>query len=160
MAGDQLAAEARVHELATTTSISPAQAAAPLHATGQSLDAPERIATLARRPHVSLRALLEAAGAGAGLDQLSVLSVEIELKYGGYIARERQAATRLTELASFALPVDLPYPDLASLSTEARQKLDRVRPTSLSQASRVPGVSASDLHNLVMETLRWRKRVA
>jgi tRNA uridine 5-carboxymethylaminomethyl modification enzyme len=160
MAGDQLAAAVRVHELATTTSISPAQAAAPLQATGQSLDAPERIATLARRPHVSLRALLEAAGAGAGLDQLSVLSAEIELKYGGYIARERQAAMRLTELASFALPVDLPYPDLASLSTEARQKLDRVRPTSLSQASRVPGVSASDLHNLVMETLRWRKRVA
>ena len=160
MAGDQLAAAVRVHELATTTSISPAQAAAPLQATGQSLDAPERIATLARRPHVSLRALLEAAGAGAGLDQLSVLSAEIELKYGGYIARERQAAMRLTELASFALPVDLPYPDLASLSTEARQKLDRVRPTSLSRASRVPGVSASDLHNLVMETLRWRKRVA
>jgi len=160
VAGDQLAAEALVHELATTTSISPEQAAAPLQATGQSLDAPERIATLARRPHVSLRALLEAAGAGAGLDQLSVLSAEIELKYVGYIARERQAATRLTELASFALPVDLPYPDLASLSTEARQKLDRVRPTSLSQASRVPGVSASDLHNLVMETLRWRKRVA
>ena len=160
VAGDQLAAEARVHELATTTSISPAQAAAPLQATGQLLAAPERIATLARRPHVSLRALLEAAGVGAGLDQLSVLSAEIELKYGGYIARERQAATRLTELASFALPDDLPYPDLASLSTEARQKLDRVRPTSLSQASRVPGVSASDLHNLVMETLRWRKRVA
>jgi tRNA uridine 5-carboxymethylaminomethyl modification enzyme len=160
VAGDQLAAEARVHELASTTSINPAQAAGPLQASGQSLDAPERIATLARRPHVSLRALLEAVGAGAGLDQLSVLSAEIELKYGGYIARERQAATRLTELASFALPDDLPYPDLASLSTEARQKLDRVRPTSLSQASRVPGVSASDLHNLVMETLRWRKRVA
>ncbi len=159
-AGERLAAEQRVQELAATTSISPAQAAAALEPAGQTLDAAERIATLARRPHVSLAALLEAAGVGADLDATSVLAAEIELKYGGYLARERQAAARLAELASFALPVDLPYPDFASLSTEARQKLDRVRPTSLSQASRVPGVSASDLHNLVMETLRWRKRVA
>jgi tRNA uridine 5-carboxymethylaminomethyl modification enzyme len=49
---------------------------------------------------------------------------------------------------------------LASLSTESRQKLDRIRPTSLAQAARVPGVSPSDLHNLVMETIRWRRRVA
>ena len=76
-------------------------------------------------------------------------------------ARSRASPkNRLTELASFVLPSDLPYNAMASLSTEARQKLDRVRPSSLSQASRVPGVSASDLHNLVMETLRWRKRVA
>jgi tRNA uridine 5-carboxymethylaminomethyl modification enzyme len=159
-ASELLAVEQRVHELAATTSISPDQAEGILGASGQALESPERIATLARRPHVSLHALLAAAGAGSDFDQLSVMSVEIDLKYSGYIARERQAAARLTELASFALPDDLPYPELASLSTEARQKLARVRPTSLSQASRVPGVSASDLHNLVMEALRWRKRVA
>ena len=160
LAGERLAAEVEVHELATRTSITPEQAAQPLAESGQSLEAPERIATLARRPHVSLRALFEAAGAGRDLDSAAMLSAEIDLKYGGYIERERQAATRLAEMASFALPVDLPYAELASLSTEARQKLERVRPSSLSQASRVPGVSASDLHNLVMETMRWRKRVA
>jgi tRNA uridine 5-carboxymethylaminomethyl modification enzyme len=159
-ADERLAAEQRVHELATGTSITPMQAAEPLRAAGQTLESPERISTLARRPHVSLRALFEAVGAPGDLDDAAVLSAEIELKYGGYIARERQAAIRMAELASFVLPLDLPYTELTSLSTEARQKLDRIRPASLSQASRIPGVSASDLHNLVMETLRWRKRVA
>jgi len=160
VADERLAAEQRVLELASGTSITPMQAAEPLRAAGQTLESPERISILARRPRVSLRALFEAAGAPDDLDDAAVLSAEIELKYGGYIARERQAATRMAELASFVLPLDLPYTELTSLSTEARQKLDRIRPASLSQASRIPGVSASDLHNLVMETLRWRKRVA
>jgi len=87
-------------------------------------------------------------------------AAEIEIKYEGYLAREREAANRLAELAAFALPQELPYLELRTLATEARQKLDRVRPTSLAQAARVPGVSPSDLHNLVVETMRWRRRVA
>lgn len=158
-AGESLSAEQRVHEVALGTILTPAQTTGALH-DELALDSPERVATLASRPHVPLLALLEAAGVASNLDRVAILSVEIDLKYRGYIARERKAAERLAELASFTLPLDLPYADLASLSTEARQKLDRVRPGSLSQASRVPGVSASDLHNLVMETLRWRKRVA
>jgi len=67
---------------------------------------------------------------------------------------------RLSELAAFALPLELPYLELRSLATEARQKLDRIRPTSLAQAARVPGISPSDLHNLVIEATRWRRRVA
>ena len=90
----------------------------------------------------------------------ALATADIELKYEGYIAREREAAIRLAELAAFVLPPDLPYLDLPSLATEARQKLDRVRPTSLAQAGRVPGVTPSDLHNLVVETLRWRRKVA
>jgi tRNA uridine 5-carboxymethylaminomethyl modification enzyme len=89
-----------------------------------------------------------------------VLAAEIEIKYDGYLAREREAAARLAELAAFALPADLPYAELKSLATEARQKLERIRPTSLAQAARIPGVSPSDLHNLVVEATRWRRRVA
>jgi tRNA uridine 5-carboxymethylaminomethyl modification enzyme len=100
------------------------------------------------------------ARAGADLSDEAYVAVEIELKYEGYLARERAAAARLAELASFALPPELPYLSLRTLSTEARQKLDRVRPTSLAQAARVPGVSPSDLHNLVVETMRWRRHVA
>ena len=159
LADERLSAEQRVHDLALETVLTPAQATGALH-DDLALDSPERIATLASRPHVPLLALLEAAGAASNLDRVAILSVEIDLKYRGYIARERKAAERLAEMASFTLPLDLPYAGLASLSTEARQKLDRIRPGSLSQASRVPGVSASDLHNLVMEALRWRKRVA
>jgi len=156
----RLEEEERVLELARATTITPRQAAAVLAESGSVLTAAERIATVAKRPRVSLRALLEAAGALAGTGGTALVAAEIELKYDGYLAREREAAERLAELASFALPLDIPYLDLMSLSTEARQKLDRIRPLSLSQASRVPGISPSDLHNLVMETVRWRRRIA
>jgi len=152
--------EEELLRVARVTSITPGAAAAVLADTGTSLGEPERVATVARRPGVSLRALLEAAGVTVTAEAAAVVSAEIELKYDGYLAREREAATRLAELAAFALPADLPYVEFKSLATEARQKLDRIRPTSLAQAARIPGVSPSDLHNLVVETARWRRRVA
>jgi tRNA uridine 5-carboxymethylaminomethyl modification enzyme len=146
--------------VARETPITPAAAIEPLAATGSSIDEPERIAVLAKRPGVSLGALFAAAGVGDGFSADAVVAAEIEIKYDGYLAREREAAARLAELASFALPPDLPYLDLHTLATEARQKLDRVRPSSLAQAARIPGVTPSDLHNLVLEATRWRRRVA
>jgi tRNA uridine 5-carboxymethylaminomethyl modification enzyme len=159
-ANKRLESEEAVLSLARETAITPALATGPLAATGTTLTTGERIATVAKRPGVSLGALLEAAGVGTGLGRDAVLAAEIEIKYDGYLAREREAAARLAELAAFALPADLPYLELRSLATEARQKLDRIRPTSLAQAARVPGVSPSDLHNLVVEATRWRRRVA
>ena len=156
----RLQAEEELLARARAATISPAAAAPVLAATGTSLAEPERVASVARRPGVSLRALLEAAQVPVVCDAAIVASAEIELKYDGYVAREREAAARLAELASFALPADLPYPDLQSLATEARQKLAQVRPMSLAQAARIPGVSPSDLHNLVVEAARWRRRVA
>ena len=152
--------EELVLDLAHETSISPAQAADALSESGTVLREGERIAVVAKRPGVSLAALLAAAGVAAAATPDAVLAAEIEIKYDGYLARERDAAARLAELASFALPADLPYLELHTLATEARQKLDRVRPTSLAQAARVPGVTPSDLHNLVLEATRWRRRVA
>src|SRR6266566_1581700 len=149
----------RLLDTARATTLSPDQAALVLAPTGTALAEPERVATVARRPGVSLRALLEAAGVAVPCDDDVVASAEIELKYDGYLAREREAASRLAELATFALPAELPYLEMQSLATEARQKLDRVRPTTLAQAARIPGVSPSDLHNLVVETARWRRRV-
>ena len=159
-AEQRLRREEEVLAQARATTISPAAAAPVLAVTGSGLAEPERVANVARRPGVSLRALLEAAGVPVTCDDAALASVEIELKYDGYLVREREAAARLAELASFALPSDLPYPELKSLATEARQKLDRIRPSSLAQAARIPGVSPSDLHNLVIETARWRRRVA
>ena len=152
--------EEELLRVARATTITPGAAAAALADTGTSLGEPERVASVARRPGVSLRALLEAAGVPVTAEEAAVVSAGIELKYDGYLAREREAAARLAELASFALPADLPYVEFKSLATEARQKLDRIRPTSLAQAARIPGVSPSDLHNLVVETARWRRRVA
>ncbi len=156
----RFAQEEEILALARATTITPGAAAPVLAAAGTRLEEPERVASVARRPGVSLGALLEAAGVALAMDEAAITSAAIELRYDGYLARERDAARRLAELASFALPVDLPYPDFKSLATEAREKLDRVRPTSLAQAARIPGVSPSDLHNLVVETMRWRRRVA
>ena len=156
----RLKEEEQLLDTARATTITPSQAASVLGPTGTGLAEPERVASVARRPGVPLKGLLEAAGVPVTCDDGVVASAEIELKYDGYLARERDAARRLAELASFALPAELPYLELQSLATEARQKLDRVRPTSLAQAARIPGVSPSDLHNLVVETARWRRRVA
>jgi tRNA uridine 5-carboxymethylaminomethyl modification enzyme len=158
-AAQRLDAEEFALQLARDTAITPAQATEPLGASGTTLSESERIAVVAKRPGVSLRGLFAAAGVEQPAAD-AVLAAEIEIKYDGYLAREREVAARLAELASFALPVDLPYLELRSLATEARQKLDRVRPTSLAQAARIPGVTPSDLHNLVLEATRWRRRVA
>jgi tRNA uridine 5-carboxymethylaminomethyl modification enzyme len=155
----RLETEEAALQLARETTITPDQARAPLASTGTTLSESERIAVVAKRPGVSLGALFDAAGVDQP-DGDAVLAAEIEIKYDGYLARERDAAARLAELASFALPGDLPYLELRTLATEARQKLDRVRPTSLAQAARIPGVTPSDLHNLVLEATRWRRRVA
>ena len=145
--------------LAESTTIKPT-AANPVLGSSAPLEQTERVATLARRPGVSLRDLLTAAGATDLPADEALAAAEIELKYDGYIARERAAAERLGELAAFALPADVPYPELLSLSTEARQKLAQIKPTSLAQAARIPGVSPSDLHNLVFEVSKRRRMVA
>src|SRR6266536_1712695 len=154
----RLKEEERLLEAARSTTITPGEATPLLARDGTALAEPERVARVVRRPGASLRALLEAAGVPVSCDDQVVASAEIELKYDGYLTREREAAARLAELASFALPAGLPYLDFRSLATEARQKLDRIRPTSLAQAARIPGVTPSDLHNLVLETARWRRR--
>jgi tRNA uridine 5-carboxymethylaminomethyl modification enzyme len=79
---------------------------------------------------------------------------DIELKYAGYLAREQANARRLSGMNEFVLPEGIVYRSLLTLSFEAREKLTQVRPKSLGQASRVPGVSPSDLQNLVVEVLR------
>ncbi|HEY8175751.1 MAG TPA: tRNA uridine-5-carboxymethylaminomethyl(34) synthesis enzyme MnmG [Gemmatimonadaceae bacterium] len=149
--------EEEIAERARAESISPELAAPILLAAGEApLSHSVKVAELAKRPGVSLAALLKAVGASVD-DSNAVLTAELELKYAGYFERERTQANRLRRLRDFALPVELPYSELRSLSTEARQKLGALRPTTLAQASSVPGVSASDLQNLVIEVERRRK---
>lgn len=144
-------------ELARTTSITPEAAAAALaEASESSLPHSMKVAEVAKRPAVSLAALLEAAGVTVA-DREAVLTAELEFKYAGYFERERAQAERLRKLREFALPSEMRYEELRSLSTEARQKLDALRPATLAQAASVPGVSASDLQNLVIEVERRRR---
>ncbi len=110
---------------------------------------------LAKRPEVSLVRLLELAG--VAVDGESAGWAEIEVKYAGYLGRERQMAGKLAEMEGFALPEGLVYTDLEAISWEAREKLGKVRPTTLGQAGRIPGVNPSDLQGLVLAVLRHRE---
>src|ERR1019366_2817904 len=73
-----------------------------------------------------------------------VTTVELELKYAGYFAKERVAADRLKGMAGYALPLDAPYGAMRTLSMESRQKLALRKPSSLAQAASIPGVSPAD----------------
>ena len=146
--------------IAESHSIRPAQAATILAEAGSSpLPHQQRIAEVARRQEVSLGNLLNAVGLGADLDSEAVVTADLEIKYAGYFERERLQAERMQRMGDFTLGPELDYSEMLSLSFEARQKLASLRPMSLAQASRIPGVSPSDLQNLVIEIER-RRRVA
>lgn len=150
--------EDRAAQLAGSTSVRPSQVQ-PLLERLDSAPIPHsvKISELARRQEVPLAALFDAAGLGDAPVGEAVVTAELEIKYAGYFARERDAADRLRRMGDFALAADLPYADMKSLSTEARQKLGHRRPLSLAMAARIPGVSPADLQNLVLEAERWRR---
>ncbi len=75
---------------------------------------------------------------------------EILIKYSGYIERERQQAEKLERLEHVFIPETLDYSSIQALSTEARQKLERIRPTTIGQASRIPGISPHDVSVLLV----------
>jgi tRNA uridine 5-carboxymethylaminomethyl modification enzyme len=113
-----------------------------------------KLVELARRPQLALDALFGAAGIGAELSREAVVTADLEIKYAGYFERERVQAGKMKRMGEFRLDAELPYGDMQSLSFEARQKLAALRPATLAQAARVPGVSPSDLQNLVIEIER------
>ncbi|MBD5330250.1 MAG: tRNA uridine-5-carboxymethylaminomethyl(34) synthesis enzyme MnmG [Bacteroides sp.] len=79
-----------------------------------------------------------------------VEAAEILIKYEGYISRERDLAEKQMRLEYVKIPENFDYAEINALSTEARQKLDRIRPATIGQASRIPGVSPSDINVLLL----------
>ena len=79
-----------------------------------------------------------------------VESTEINIKYEGYIRREQLAAEKLQRLDRISIPASFDYNPLQSLSTEARQKLSLIRPATIGEASRIPGVSPNDISVLLV----------
>ena len=158
---DRLSEERRIVDLAGRTSISPDQAQPLLdRAKSTPIPHPVKIAELARRHGVGLADLLSATGADASFSSEALLSAELGLKYSGYFAREKAQAERMRSMGDFALASDLSYNDFRSLSYEARQKLSAIQPRTLAQASRIPGVSPSDIQNLVIEVEKRKGRTA
>lgn len=157
-------AERRVGEVrdaiavAESSSIRPEQAdPILLRADGTALKHAMRISEVAKRNGVALADLFSATGVATDLGPESVLSAELEIKYAGYFERERAHADRMTRMGEMKLEPDLPYEAMTMLSSESRQKLAGVRPRTLAQASRIPGVNPSDLQNLLIEVERWRR---
>ncbi|PWL31436.1 MAG: tRNA uridine-5-carboxymethylaminomethyl(34) synthesis enzyme MnmG [Fluviicola sp. XM-24bin1] len=79
-----------------------------------------------------------------------VSQTEIQLKYDGYISREQDVAQKMNRLEEVKIPVDMDYTKLGSVSTEAREKLNEIRPATIGQASRISGVSPSDVSVLLV----------
>ena len=86
-----------------------------------------------------------------GITAKDIEEAEIEIKYSGYIERERQVAEKLHRLENIAIPEGFDYSSMQSLTIEARQKLNRIRPTTIGQASRIPGVSPADVNVLLVK---------
>jgi tRNA uridine 5-carboxymethylaminomethyl modification enzyme len=113
--------------------------------------------SIAKRPQVGIALLLEAAGLDFKPEDLSknsrdevIESAEIKIKYEGYISREKLMAEKILRLEKIKLDPKLNYDKLKSLSTEARQKLVKARPGTIGQASRMSGVSPSDISVLLI----------
>ena len=91
------------------------------------------------------------------LDDRTATEVEMELKYAGYIRREQQSVERARKQEERLLPETLDYRTLPGLRTEARAQLERVRPRTLGQASRLPGVTPADISILLVQIERLRR---
>jgi tRNA uridine 5-carboxymethylaminomethyl modification enzyme len=108
------------------------------------------LADLVRRPELSYDALAPLDPGRPPLPSTLRQEVEVTLKYEGYIAREQERIDRFHHLESRPLPASLDYASIRGLRIEARQKLDRLRPATLGQASRISGVSPADISVLLV----------
>jgi tRNA uridine 5-carboxymethylaminomethyl modification enzyme len=113
--------------------------------------------TIASRPQVKLSELLNEIDEAKNLDARRSVryeeiaeSAEIRIKYEGYIQRERLMADKIKRLENLKIPEEIIYSELTSISTEARQKLEKIKPENIGQAGRISGVSPADLSILLM----------
>jgi len=113
--------------------------------------------TIAARPQVQIGDLLKILEGGTELIAFRskrfkeiAESAEIKIKYEGYIVREKIVADKIKRLENLKIPEDIVYSELVSISTEGRQKLNKIRPTNIGQAGRISGVSPSDVNILLM----------
>ncbi len=117
---------------------------------------PERLIQLAKRPEVDLDAMLRHAGIhdevvtpAPGIEPSARL-VEIELKYEGYLDREHDLVERMEQMEAHAIPEGFDYHGVGNITMEAREKLSKIQPDNLGQASRISGVSPADVSVLMV----------
>lgn len=121
------------------------------------IDSTETISKLCKRPEFNLKQLLEFNGASSDSEAVALLNdekaleqAEIEIKYEGYILRQYEAVAKLEKYESTKIPLNFDFTKIKQLSTEGREKLSKVKPRSIGQASRISGVTPSDISILLV----------
>ncbi len=109
-----------------------------------------RFCELLRRPELDYLSLMELVGDEVTLDNQSAEEVEILVKYSGYIERQQKQVEQFKKLEAKKLPKDINYDEISGLRLEARQKLNKLKPLSIGQASRISGVSPADISVLLV----------
>ncbi len=115
-----------------------------------SLNQPATLKKLLRRPEISYQDLSEIVDDLPEFSQEAVEQLEISIKYQGYIERQLQQVEKFKKMENKLLPRELDYSQLNNLRQEAREKLNKIKPHSVGQASRIPGVSPADIQVLLI----------
>jgi len=122
---------------------------------GDDLRRETRALDLLARPEVDYRSLMGLPGVGPGVDDPRVAAqVEIQAKYAGYIGRQQDEIDRQRAQEAAGLPVDFDFDRVRGLSSEVREKLKRVRPATIGQAGRIPGVTPAAISLLLIHLKR------
>ena len=138
------------------TSVSVAEANSVLEEKGSALvSQSDKMFKIFSRPQIDLADVMKFEKvkeyvANADVDQEILEQAEIQVKYSGYIDKERNNADKLTRLEDVKIPENFDYEKIKSMSFEAKQKLSKIRPVTISQASRISGVSPSDISVLLI----------
>ena len=143
----------RLTEYCSTCNYTPEEVNSFLSSVGSAaLTESKRIAEIALRPEVKLSELLKIVPRGTlnSLPEDVIDSVEISLKYNGYIEKEKRQAEKIKRLEDLVIPEGFDYSKLNGLTIEARQKLARYQPVTLAQAARISGVSPADISVLLV----------
>ena len=122
---------------------------------GSPINQSVKMVSVITRPEISLKNLTELERVKEyilenELNEEEIEQAEIQLKYRGYIQKEKDNADKLRRLENLKIPKEFDYSQLKSISTEARQKLEKIRPETIAQASRISGVSPSDISILLV----------
>ena len=140
----------KLSKIAATTKVTAKKINSYLESVGSApLTDSKKMEEIAARPEVSLEDLLKIVPRGT-FDREVIESVEISIKYKGYIDREKQMAAKIQKLEDLAIPEDFDFDRVAGLTIECRQKLKRYAPRTIAQASRISGVYPADISVLLV----------
>ena len=116
-----------------------------------------KVISIATRPQIDLISLIKEVGLecktgnnNTCFNREEIEGAEVEIKYAGYLEREKNNVLKVEKLEKLKIPDDIDYSELISISTEGRQKLAKIKPLTIGQATRISGVSTSDISILIM----------